>query len=138
MGENKHIKEMDAFAKKYINEIPTEKPSLDFTSNLIDKINQLQATKSSIVYKPLISKKGWFVVFAAIFAVIFIPFQSNKESLFTIPEINLSFLEKLNFSGLFDSIQISSSVLYLAITFSVLVFVQILYLKGHFEKQING
>ena len=138
MGENKHIEEMDAFTKKYVKEIPTETPSLDFTSNLMDKINQLQVAKSSITYKPLISKKGWFIVFAAIIAAVFIPFQSKEEGLFTLPEFNLSFLEKFNFSGLFDSIQVSNSVLYLAITFSILVFVQILYLKGHFERQINS
>ena len=138
MGENKHIEEMDAFAKKYVKEISTESPSLDFTANLMGKINQLQDAKSTIVYKPLISKKGWFVIFAAIITVIFIPFQSKEEGLFTLPELNLSFLEKFNFSGLFDTIQVSNSLLYLAITFPVLVGIQILYLKGHFEKQING
>lgn len=138
MGENKHIEEIHAFTKKYVKEIPTETPSLDFTSNLMGKINQLQEAKSTIVYKPLISKKGWLVVLAAIVAVIFIPFQSKEEGLFTMPEFNLSFLDKLSFSGLFDGIQVSNSLLYLAITFSVLIGIQILYLKGHFEKQING
>lgn len=138
MGENKHIEELDAFAKKYVKEISTESPSLDFTANLMGKINQLQEAKSTIVYKPLISKKGWFVVFAAIIAVVFIPFQSKEEGLFTLPEFNLSFLDKLNFSGLFEGLQVSNSLLYLAITFLVLISIQILYLKGHFEKQING
>lgn len=138
MGENKHIEDLDAFAKKYVKEISTESPSLDFTANLMGKINQLQEAKSTIVYKPLISKKGWFVVFAAIIAVVFIPFQSKEEGLFTLPEFNLSFLDKLNFSGLFEGLQVSNSLLYLAITFLVLISIQILYLKGHFEKQING
>lgn len=57
MGENKHIKEIDAFTKKYVKEIKTETPSLDFTSNLMKSIQQLDAVKSVTVYKPLISKK---------------------------------------------------------------------------------
>lgn len=138
MGENKHIEEIHAFTKKYVQEIPLETPSLDFTSNLMQKIGELQPFKSAITYKPLISKKAWFIVFAAIIAVVLIPFKSSQESLFNLPELNFSFLEKLNFSGLLDNINISNTTLYFAITFSVLVSIQLFYLKGYFEKQING
>lgn len=137
MGENKHIEEIHAFTKKYVKEISTESPSIEFTSNLMKKIGELQTMKSAIAYKPLISKKAWFIVFVAIIAVVFIPFKSNEESLFTLPELNFSFLDKLNFGGLLDNITISNTTLYLAITFLALVFVQIFYLKGHFEKQIK-
>ncbi len=137
MGENKHIEEIDAFAKKYIKEIPVESPSVNFTANLMNTISQLQ-TEKTIVYKPLISKKGWFVVVAAVIAVVLISFKSSKESIFTMPEINLSFLEKFSFSGVFESVSVSTSTLYLAILFSVLIFIQIFYLKGYFEKQINS
>lgn len=138
MGENKHIEEIHAFTKKYVKEIPIEKTSLDFTSNLMSKIVELQSLKKALVYKPLISKKGWFVVFSAIIAVVLIPFNSNDEGVFTLPELNMSFVEKLNFSGLFEGFNISSSMMYLALVFLALVLIQIFYLKGHFEKQING
>ncbi len=138
MGENKHIEEIHAFTKKYVKEIPIETPSLDFTSNLMQKIGELQPFKSAITYKPLISKKVWFIVFAAIIALVLIPFKSTDESLFTLPELNFSFLEKLNFSGLLENITVSSTTMYFAIIFSVLVAIQIFYLKGYFEKQING
>ena len=138
MGENKHIEEIHAFTKKYVKEIPTEKPSLDFTLNLMSKIAELPSLSKAIAYKPLISKKGWFIMFAVIIAVIFIPFKSNEESLFTLPEINLSFLDKLNFTGLLDGFNVSSSTMYFALVFSALIFVQIFYLKGYFEKQIDN
>ena len=137
MGENKHIEEIHAFTKKYVKEIKTEKPSLDFTENLMSKIAELQPLKKALVYKPLISKKGWFVVFLSIIAVILIPFNSSEKGVFALPELNMSFVEKLNFTGLFENINISSTTLYLALVFSALVFIQIFYLKGHFEKQIN-
>ena len=121
-----------------MKEIKIERPSLDFTSNLMKKIGELETIKKAITYKPLISKKAWFIVFAAIIAVILIPFKSNDESLFTLPEINFSFLEKLNFSGLLENINVSNTTLYLALTFLVLIAIQIFYLKGYFEKQING
>lgn len=138
MGENKHIEELDAFAKKYIKEIPSEAPSVNFTANLMQKITELETVKTTITYKPLISKKVWFLLVAAVLAIIFIPLSSSDESIISLPEMNLSFMEKLNFSGLFENVSISSNLMYLAIGFSALIFVQIFYLKGHFEKQING
>lgn len=137
MGENKHIEEIDAFVKKYVKEIPTEKPSVDFTKNLMSKIAEIQPEKV-IVYKPLISKKGWFLVAASIIAIVLLPFRNAEESLFSLPEVDFSFFKELSFSGLFDSIQVSTSTAYLLVFFSILFFVQIVYLKGIFEKRING
>lgn len=137
MGENKHIEEIDAFAKKYIKEIPAESPSKHFTANLMQTISQLEMVKP-LTYKPLISKKGWFLVIAAVIAVVLIPFKSTEEGLFSLPEMNFSFFEKLNFSGVLESVQVSNTTLYVAILFSVLVFIQIFYLKGYFERRING
>ena len=137
MGENKHIEELDAFAKKYIKEIPKETPSANFTTSIMDVISQLKPEKT-IVYKPLISKKGWFLVAASIIAIILIPFNTSEEGILSLPEMNFSFIEKMSFSGLFESMSVSTATLYAAILFSILVFVQIFYLKGYFEKRING
>jgi hypothetical protein len=138
MGENKHIKEIDAFAKKYVKEIPVASPSIDFTANLMRKIHELQTVKTTVAYKPLISVKGWVLVVASLIALVLIPFKSSNKEWFTLPEMNFSFLEKLNFAGLFENVHVSNTTLYLAITFSALIFIQIFYLKGYFEKQING
>ncbi|MDG1529627.1 MAG: hypothetical protein P8Q86_10405 [Polaribacter sp.] len=137
MGENKQIKEIDAFTKKYVKEIKTETPSLDFTSNLMKSIQQLDAVKSVTVYKPLISKKAWLVVFAAIVAILFIPFNSSEKALFTLPEMNFSFFEKLNFSGMFQSVSVSNTTFVVALVFGLLLTIQIVYLKGFFEKRLN-
>ena len=137
MGENKHIEEIHAFAKKYVNEIPTETPSADFTSNLMKSITSLESVKSTIAYKPLISKKAWFVVLAAIVAIVFIPFNSSGEALFTLPEVNFSFLEKLNFSGMFQNVNVSNTTFIIALVFGLLLSIQIVYLKGFFEKRLS-
>ena len=137
MGENKHIEEIDAFAKKYVKEIKTETPSADFTKNLMQSIAQLQTIKSTIAYKPLISKKAWFVVVSAIIAVLFIPFISSEKAFFTLPKINFSVLEKLNFSGLFQNVNISSTTFTIALVFGLLLAIQIIYLKGFFEKRLS-
>jgi hypothetical protein len=138
MGENKHIKEIDAFAKKYVKEIKIESPSIDFTANLMSSIALLQPEKSKLVYKPLISSKMWFVVLASVIAIVWIPFKNSEKGLFTLPEINFSFLEKINFSGTFESLQVSNTTMYVALLFSVFMAVQIIYLKRFFEKRINS
>ncbi|MDG1039938.1 MAG: hypothetical protein P8H13_04035 [Polaribacter sp.] len=137
MGGNKHIKEIDAFAKKYVKEIKSETPSLDFTSNLMNSIQQLEMVKSAIVYKPLISKKAWLFIFVAIIAVIFIPFHSSEKGLFSLPEVNFSFLNKLNFSGMFQDVNVSNTTVIIALVFGVLLSIQIVYLKGFFEKRLS-
>ena len=137
MGENKNIEELDAFAKKYVKEIKSETPSLDFTSNLMNSIQQLEMVKSAIVYKPLISKKAWLFIFVAIIAVIFIPFHSSEKGLFSLPEVNFSFLNKLNFSGMFQDVNVSNTTVIIALVFGVLLSIQIVYLKGFFEKRLS-
>jgi hypothetical protein len=137
MGENKHIEEMDAFAKKYVKEIPSETPSLDFTANLMKSIAQLEAVKSNIVYKPLISKKGWFVVVLAIVAVLLIPFSSSKGEVFTLPKLDFSFLNILDFSDLIESLSVSNTTFTVAIIFGIFMAIQLIYLKGYFEKRVH-
>jgi len=137
MGENKHIEEIHAFTKKYVKEIPTETPSVEFTANLMKSITQLESVKSKIVYKPLISKKAWFVVFLALIAVVFIPFNSSEEGMFTLPKLNLSFLEKLSFSGVFENLTVSNTTFIITLIFGLLMSIQIVYLKGYFEKRLH-
>ncbi len=137
MGENKHIEEIDAFAKKYVKEIPQESPSLSFTANLMQSISQLESVKSTTRYQPLISKKAWFIVLSAVIAILFIPLNSSKEGLFTLPEFNLSFLEKFRYSGVIENLSISNTTFAITVVFGILVTIQIIYLKGFFEKRLH-
>ena len=137
MGENKHIEEIDAFAKKYVKEILVETPSTDFTKNLMNSIAQLESVKSKVVYKPLISKKAWLVVALAIIAVLFIPFGAQEEGLFTLPKFSFSILEKFNLSGVFENLSISNTTFIIAVMFGLFLSIQFVYLKGFFEKRLH-
>ncbi|MFN0730190.1 hypothetical protein [Polaribacter gochangensis] len=139
MGENKHIKEIDAFAKKYVKEIPTETPSVDFTSKLMKSIAQLAPVKSTLVYKPLISKKGWFFVALSIITVVLVPFNTNtnKEEIVTLPKLDFSFLTKLSFSSAFENLAVSNTIFIITVIFGLFLLVQILFIKGFFEKKLH-
>lgn len=136
MGENKHIKELDAFAKKYVKEIATEKTSANFTKNVLDLI--LEEEKKA-VYKatPIISKKTWLFVSLFIASCCFFLFKENSTENFEFPKIDFSFFTNLTSYNILENISISPSIMYAVVIFSVLVFIQIGYLKNYLNKQIE-
>ena len=52
---------LDKLAKKVIKSAKLESPSLDFTANVMQEIEASQVSHIT-VYKPLISKRAWFVI----------------------------------------------------------------------------
>ena len=52
---------LDKLAKKVIKSSKLESPSLDFTANVMQEIEASQVSHIT-VYKPLISKRAWFVI----------------------------------------------------------------------------
>lgn len=138
MEENKNTQQVDAFFKKHIQEIPLESPSTDFTKNLMGVLSH-EETSEVTHYVPLISKKFWIgllsVVTISIIALLLIPFQKGGESLLEKVPIDFSFVDKINVTGLFDGLSVSSTTFYGAVLFSIMMFVQIFYIKGYFDKR---
>nr|WP_298992397.1 hypothetical protein [uncultured Polaribacter sp.] len=136
MGENKHIKELDDFSKKYIKDIDTEKLSPEFTSELMKKIQVLNVYKVQ-PFTPLISKKVWFLIGLLLVAILSIPFNSNEESILSVPELGVTFLNKFQFSNLFESVSISNTTFSIICLFGLMIFIQFIYLKKYFESRIH-
>lgn len=136
MGENKNIKELDAFAKKYVKEIQQEKPSLDFTASLMDKIVEV---KMAIPFKasPLISKKVWFAIVAIVIAVLGISYQSTGDKVAVLSKLDFSFIDNVQITTILDGVSISNTVLYAFLFFGLMIVVQFVYLKNHFNKRFN-
>ena len=136
MGENKHIKELDDFSKKYIKDIDTEKLSPEFTSELMKKIQVLHVYKVQ-TFTPLISKKVWFLIGLLLVAILSIPFNSNEESILSVPELDVTFLNKFQLSNLFESVSISNTTFSIICLFGLMIFIQFIYLKKYFESRIH-
>ena len=136
MGENKHIKELEDFSKKYIKDIDTEKLSPEFTSELMKKIQVLNVYKVQ-PFKPLISKKVWFLIGFLLVAILSIPFNSNEESILSVPELDVTFLNKFQLSNLIESVSISNTTFSIICLFGFMIFIQFIYLKKYFESRIN-
>lgn len=139
MGENKHIEELDSFTKKYINELEGEKPTIDFTKNIMDTILQQEDSK---IYKatPLISKKVWMLLLGVLSASIFYISKGKSVTWDKIPGVNFGKLPKVSVQlpNLFDNITISNTMLYAVFFFTILVFVQMYLFKHRFDKHLNS
>lgn len=137
MGENKHIEELDAFAKKYIKEVEIETPSVDFTANIMQHV--LHAENSEI-YKasPLISKKVWGVLVTVLFVSILYVSRGTSLGWLKMPKLKLDYFSRFQFPNLFEGITVSNTMLYACFFFTVMVFVQIYYLKNHFTKNLES
>lgn len=137
MGENKHIKELDAFAKNYIKEIPQDGPSLNFTANIMGAVLKIEKSEVFKV-KPLISKKVWFVLAAILASLFFIPFQSSEKSVFDkLPAVDFSFFDKIQFSNFFESFAISNTVFYAILFFGIMMAIQFTFLKKYFDEKFD-
>jgi capsular polysaccharide biosynthesis protein len=136
MGENKHIKELNAFTKKYVKDIKEEQPSFNFTASIM---NALETQEEKVVVKPtvLISRKVWFLIAAIFVAIIFIPFKQSEKSFIEIPQLDFSMFDKFQFSSILNSISISNITYSAVLLFGLMVIVQVIFLKNHFEKRIE-
>ena len=139
MGENKHIEELDAFAKKYIKEVEVETPSIDFTNTIMQSILKVENTT---LYKatPLISKKAWFVVLGTLLALLFIPFKSSESTESILDKVGYSYLPNLEMPSLLGdvSLSVSTTTIYSFVFLAILVLVQVHFLKSHFTNKLGS
>jgi hypothetical protein len=136
MEENRNTTELDTFAKKYVKEIHTESPSIDFKASLMRKI-VAEHQKSVFRSKALISKKVWFLLFASLIAILFIPFKKSEERLLNFPRIDFSFLDKIQVPNLFENFSVSNTVAYAICFFGLMFMAQVVLLKNHFNKRFE-
>jgi len=137
MGENKHIEELDAFAKKYIKEIETKKPSMDFTSLVMGKIN---TEINAAVFKPksLISKPMWIVIGLLITVAVVFSIQFDNTTTFDIPKVDFSITEAFQKINILSDISFSNSTFYIVLLFGIMLGAQLFYLKKYFDNRISN
>ncbi|GAB1857098.1 hypothetical protein MHTCC0001_19340 [Flavobacteriaceae bacterium MHTCC 0001] len=134
---NKTHKYLDDLSKEVIKSTPIEQPILDFTSTVMTQVLELKT--SPFTYKPLISKKGWFIVFAfVVSSIILVTYTS--DSLYSSLLVN-----SIDFNVLFDNtflealcnMSVSKTVIYAVVLFGVMFSVQISMLKYYFNKRFK-
>ncbi len=135
MEEDKIQKEIEAFTKKYVKEIELESPSKDFTTLLMQRIEN----KKSLVFtqQELISKKGWFTILTVAILLFFFSSKSSEKSIIILPELDFSFISKMKFSQTFEFLSVSNITLIALLLFGGMFIFQLLYLKNYFDKRFE-
>ncbi len=136
MGENKNIKELDAFVKKYVREIKQEELSKDFTASIMHKI-AINKIATPFKVAPLITKKVWFIIAASVLAIICFSYQfSENESIF-LTTLDFSFVHKFQLSSITEELTYSKTTVYAFLFFGLMIAIQFVYLNNYFNKRLE-
>jgi len=129
---------LDELSKKVITASNLEKPSLDFTANIMSNINIETKRSESTIYKPLISKRTWFVV-AVIFIIVcaYVLLGNTSGSIGWFTDVDFSFVPSFNVANVLPEISFSKTVLYAIVVLTLMLFIQIPLLKKHFDNRIS-
>lgn len=103
-----------------------ETPSIDFTSRIMSKVLTTK-TSEVYVYRPLISKSVFIIVFGC-FVVLLLSLESQTNNWIT----NLS--STLYSTSLFS---FSKTTIYSVVFSTLLLYIQIVFLKKHFDNQFD-
>lgn len=126
----KQSKNIDKITKNIIKDAGLHQPSPSFLATIMEAI-ETQSVSKPVVYKPLISKSKWMLLFtitlvAFILLFVFPVFSETPLfSQFTIPE-------ELNFEFSLPKVNLSKTTIY-GVGFLSLFLIQIPFLK----KQLN-
>ena len=127
---NKHI---DQFVDKVMNTAKLETPSFNFTAKVMSQITE--TSRSTVtVYKPLISKTTWVILFLLTVGMVGFSFFNKDTS-------TLGWFDKFDFSivsNLFSGVKISQTTMYSLLMFGVMLFIQIPLLKHYFNKRFEA
>jgi hypothetical protein len=133
--KNNDDKNIQNLVDRIMAETALESPSVDFTGKVMSEVLSAEKIKTS-VYNPVISKKGWFFIFATIitlFAFLLFNMKSDATGLnfnFSIP----SFEKILN---LFPGFQVSPMTANVLLAATIMLFVQIFLLKNYLDKRFE-
>jgi len=127
-------KQLDKFVDKLMQENSPESPSPEFTAKLMLQVQATEMEKVA-VYKPLISKRAWFIIFGVIIALTgYFIFNTDVQP--------VSWLESLDIVTVNDDImkmlpafKFSTITLYAVVLLPVMLFLQITMLKKYFNRQ---
>lgn len=127
---------IEHYVRKVIKETPLESPSHDFTSKVMANVMATDKRKATI-YRPLISKKGWLLVFAIIATIGYFVVNGSSQSQQAAwpfgPGLR-NFLSNFGDVPLFQFSRITTSVIVLA---TIMIVIQITWLKNHLNKRFE-
>ncbi|NNK86901.1 MAG: hypothetical protein HKO90_01335 [Flavobacteriaceae bacterium] len=128
--------QLDKFSKRIFKESGLESPESDFTQRLMSQIES-SANRSLFIYKPLISLKAWVFIVIAALSALSIALMVSWEPVAWLSALNKPYEFAWSLSDLLPEVELSKPMLYAAVLFGLLLFVQIGYLNSYFKSRIR-
>lgn len=131
-NEDKRIEEL---VDKLMANDSLEKAPVNFTNDVMSKIEVLSETKT-IVYKPLIPKYVWWLLglgFVALIVNVILNKSSDSSSLserYNLPEVSFDVFNNL-------SVDFSSTLMYATVLLAIMVAIQVPLLKQYFNQKLS-
>jgi membrane-associated PAP2 superfamily phosphatase len=128
---------LDELAKKVMQSSPLEKPSLDFTANIMAKVDAI-TTNNITVYKPLISKRMWLVIAVLVVGSLFYGvFGSGLEGLSWFDKVDFSIFSNNKITDAISGIKFSKTLIYAVGLCGLVFFIQIPMMKHYLDKRLE-
>ena len=131
-NEDKRIEEL---VDKLMANDSLEKAPVNFTNDVMSKIELLSETKT-IVYQPLIPKYVWWLLglgFVALIVNVILNKSSDSSSLserYNLPEVSFDVFNNL-------SVDFSSTLMYATVLLAIMVAIQVPLLKQYFNQKLS-
>ena len=129
-------KYLDDLTKKVFRDASLKSPSSDFIDNVMARVTDYsQAT----VYKPLISKSTWTIIFLGFGALIsyILFFEAPTETSNWLSSSDKILFVKSSISDVLSGFKMSKTLMYATILLALMSFVQVSFLKHYFNKRLE-
>lgn len=135
--KDKADKYFDDIAKKIIQQGSIESPSFNFTDTVMSQVLELNKSRVTM-YKPLISKKGWFIILAVLITVIVYTayFGEPLDSASWISQIDFGVFSSNGITNLL-SFKVSKAFTYAVVFLAIMIGVQVVFLKNYFNQRFQ-
>ncbi|MDN3724807.1 hypothetical protein QRD02_10465 [Aequorivita sp. SDUM287046] len=127
-------KELEQLIAKAMQKSTLEKPSLQFTDNVMAALIASHRT-SAIVYRPLIPKYIWVAIGVGIFGITAYLWFLLQPAPLNLPALSLDFMENNPISKEVSAFTVSKITVYAFLLLALMLCVQIPMLKRYFDKQ---
>ena len=134
--ENKEDENIEKLVEQMMLNTAMESPSVDFTQTVMSEVLALGKSKS-LVYKPIISRRSWLIIFTGII-VLFIYSYYNSGTANSGFNLNFTFLHLDKLEKVFQSVQISPMTGNVILLATIMVLIQIFFLKKYLDKRFES
>jgi hypothetical protein len=134
--KNREDKNIEKLVESIMTETSVESPSIDFIAKVMSGVFAVEK-KKSLVYKPVISKWGWLIIFGTVVFLFAFLILGNPQNASTGDSFNFAIFNFEKFLKPFYEIQISSMTANVLLAATIMIFVQIFFLKNYLNKRFG-